>query len=262
MKNKKNKERELSEFSITTLEIMGRLILQDNVDDTIIDNLRKLELIYDSLYKKYLIMEERVNIDDKTSLLKYNENFLVNIVKTASRYWQHQQLKSLMDISYLRVDLDDFSLINNRYGHAVGDTVLKAVSHAMKEVSRPTDYLFRFGGEEFDIVLPATPREGAEVYARKLLEAIRDVRICNDEGQCVQVTSSMGLDSFQVDLGDTFVASQSILDYYHDAQKHADYACYDAKLQGKDRYAIYSKSLDYKDIMLQYSHQHKSSTAT
>ncbi len=251
MKNEEENKRELTEFSLTTLQILGRLILQDNVDEDIIDNLRKLELIYDNLLRKYIIIQEKVNIDDKTTLLKYNEDFLVNIVKTASRYYQHQKSRSMMNISYLRIDLDDFSSINNIYGHDIGDAVLKDVSSKMKQVSRPTDYLFRFGGEEFDIVLPATPLEGAQVYAEKLLKAIQAVEISCDSRQ-VTVSASIGIDSFSVDLGDAFVASQEILEHYHEAQKHADYACYYAKYQGKARWSVYNPEINYKQIMLEY----------
>lgn len=246
-----NEKREISEFSLTALQIMGRLILQDNVDEDIIDSLRRLELIYDSLYRKYLIMEERVNFDEKTALLKYNEDFLVNIVKTASRYWQQQQSRHLMDISYLRLDLDDFSYINNTYGHEQGDQVLKEISATMKKVSRPTDYLFRFGGEEFDVVLPATPLEGAQVYADKLLHAIGEVKVpCQDD--YIRVSASIGIDSFMVDLGESYIASQEILDRYHEAQRHADYACYNAKYSGKSRWSVYNARLDYQRIMQEY----------
>lgn len=256
-KKKKNTVREISKFGMLSLEIMGRLIMSENVDDNIIDLLRDMELEYDSLLKKNEILEERVNIDEKTSLLKYNENFLVNIVKTASRYWEHHIKSHFMSISYLRIDLDDFSMVNNAHGHETGDKVLKAVSESMKKASRPTDYLFRFGGEEFDIVLPATPLDGAEVYTRKLLDSIRKVKVTDDHKHVVPVTASIGLTSFEVDLSSREIfANKNLVKVYHNAQKHSDRACYMAKYDGKDCYRIYDPSVDYEAIMEAYAKRH------
>ena len=256
-KKKKMPPKIISKFGMLSLEIMGRLIVSENVDDNIIDLLREMELEYDSLLKKNEILEERVNIDEKTSLLKYNEDFLVNIVKTASRYWKQQIKSHMMSISYLRIDLDDFSMVNNAHGHDIGDKVLKAVSAAMKKSSRPTDYLFRFGGEEFDVVLPATPLEGAIVYTKKLLKNIRDIRVTDDQNCSVPVTASIGLTVFQVDLTSKKIfANNNLVKRYHEAQKHADQACYMAKYDGKDCYRIYDSAVDYRKIMQAYAKRH------
>ncbi len=249
-----DEKRMISQFGIISCQIFTRLIMNDNVDENIIEKLRRLEMEYDSILKKNGILEERVNIDDKTSLLKYNEDFLVNIIKTASRYVENKR-DDIMDISYLRVDLDDFSKINNRYGHDVGDEVLVTVSKVMKEASRPTDYLFRFGGEEFDIVLPSTPLKGAIVYVEKLLARFRDISVACKQDK-VKVSASIGISHFEVDLSDCkehIDINADVIEYYHKAQKEADNACYKVKLDGKDDYSVYNSTIDYDLVRKTYS---------
>lgn len=199
-------------------------------------------------------MEERINIDEKTSLLKYNERFLINIVKAISRYWQSIQGKHSLPITYLRLDLDNFSRINNRYGHDFGDKVLIEVAKELKNNSRPTDYIFRFGGEEFDIVLPVTTIDGAKVYAEKILKGIREIRIPFNLTESIKITASLGISSFNMDFKNNVpLIDKSILKYYTNVQKQADRACYEAKLLGKDRFCIYREDADYESIMKEYS---------
>lgn len=247
----------ISKFNLIALKALTRLTFQPEIDDEIIDLIREMELEYDNLLRKYEILAERVNLDEKTSLLKYNETFLVNIIKTASRYWETSAFTHVLSISYMRLDLDDFSKINNRYGHDVGDKVLIRVAEVMKERTRPTDYLFRFGGEEFDIVLPATPLEGAEVCAEKLLNGIREIQILREDGESIRITASIGISSFKHDFrAKDKMISDKVTESYHAVQKQADCACYHAKYLGKDRYCLYNPNEDYKFIMREYSSRH------
>jgi diguanylate cyclase (GGDEF)-like protein len=244
------KDREFGNFQITALKILTRLTLQENIDDMIIEHLRELGLEYDSVMKKY----EMSNIDYKTSLLKYNEDFLVNIVKTISRYWQGSQKTHVIPISYIRVDLDDFSKINNRYGHDAGDLVLAKVAETLKKAVRPTDYVFRFGGEEFDIVLPVTPLEGAAVFIDRAIKAIRKIDLTINTCEKIGVTASMGLSYFEIDFSYLKkIMPDEIILLYRRAQKQADCACYQAKFNGKDRYRVYDSEADYSTIMREYS---------
>lgn len=256
----KKKVRELPDmnpFEMTSLRIMARLTLADDIDETIIELLRELQLEYDSLYQKNQLLMERVNIDEKTSLLKYNENYLVNIVKAISRYWQSSQKGAMLPISYMRMDLDNFSRINNTWGHDAGDDVLKSVAEVIKTESRPTDYVFRFGGEEFDIVLPVTPLDGATAYAEKMLRSISKLQFRSENGERFKVTASIGLSAFTLDYNNMkMVLSKEILGCYKKVQKEADNACYQAKFDGKNCYRLYNPEVDYPSIMKAYSSRH------
>lgn len=66
------------------------------------------------------------------------------------------------------IDADHFKVINDRYGHAVGDEVLVAFAHTLQECIRDGDFLARYGGEEFMILLPEIGRDGAAVMVKRM----------------------------------------------------------------------------------------------
>jgi len=81
-------------------------------------------------------------------------------------------------LALLVMDLTRFKQINDRFGHPVGDRVLVRVAEALGQVLRGTDLLFRWGGDEFAVILPFTDREGAYAAARRYAEAVHSV--CQD----------------------------------------------------------------------------------
>ncbi|MDX3774470.1 GGDEF domain-containing protein [Chromatiaceae bacterium AAb-1] len=93
------------------------------------------------------------------------------------------------DCALLLLDLDNFKQVNDHYGHHTGDEVLLAVADAMRDTLRETDNLFRFGGDEFAVILTDHDSENAELVASRLIKAINQHHIC----QQYQVTASLGL---------------------------------------------------------------------
>lgn len=85
-------------------------------------------------------------------------------LQLAQRYQDH--------LSIAVIDVDFFKRINDTYGHQVGDTVLKRIGETLHTVCRSTDMAFRFGGEEFVVVLSKTDALGAQVIAERLREAV------------------------------------------------------------------------------------------
>ena len=71
-------------------------------------------------------------------------------------------------MSLLFIDLDHFKQLNDRYGHLFGDSVLNAVGSAMQDALRGSDLRCRYGGEEFVVLLPDTPLDGAKRVAESL----------------------------------------------------------------------------------------------
>lgn len=76
-------------------------------------------------------------------------------------------------LSYLTIDFDDFKLINSRYGHLAGDAALQHLVKILKRVMREVDEVCRQGGDEFSVIQPGTPEEGAEIAGKRALAAIK-----------------------------------------------------------------------------------------
>lgn len=94
-------------------------------------------------------------------------------------------------LSLLALDIDHFKRINDSHGHAVGDCVIKAVAEAAKQAIRSSDMVFRYGGEEFLILLSNTDRDGASLLAERLRKKIEETCIICD-GKQVSATLSIG----------------------------------------------------------------------
>jgi len=93
-------------------------------------------------------------------------------------------------------DVNDFKSINDSFGHQKGDELLKMLAHTMKRNSRESDLLFRYGGDEFAIILPETGKEGAMIFAKRLNKEIEKLKL---EGETIsgelkshRVTISIG----------------------------------------------------------------------
>lgn len=123
-------------------------------------------------------------------------------------------------LSVMMTDVDFFKTINDRYGHGVGDEVLKAFAERLQGNLRATDFLARYGGEEFVALLPATDQEAALNLAERMRKEIKASRI---EGYDIRLTSSFGI--AQVLAGETA----------DEAMARADRAMYEAKHRGRDQ---------------------------
>jgi len=117
----------------------------------------------------------------------------------------------------LLLDIDDFKAINDTHGHLTGDECLKAVARALTEAVRASDATFRYGGEEFAVVLPDATGDQALLTADRVLQAVRQ---CHPVG----LTTSIGV---AVATGPATTAIE--------LTDHADQAMYQAKRSGKDR---------------------------
>ncbi|CAM4048350.1 sensor domain-containing diguanylate cyclase [Pseudoalteromonas byunsanensis] len=124
-------------------------------------------------------------------------------------------------LSVVMLDIDHFKRINDSYGHEIGDVVLKAFAQCCQGTLRAEDCLCRLGGEEFIVLLPNTPTEGAREVAERLRISV-EKNIIETAHHHIQVTVSCGV--AQVNLAKPF--SYSL--------KQVDHAIYDAKAQGRN----------------------------
>jgi diguanylate cyclase (GGDEF)-like protein len=125
------------------------------------------------------------------------------------------------EVSLLVMDLDHFKTINDTFGHGKGDDVLAAVGAVAASTVRASDFVGRFGGEEFAVVLPDTDRTGGLEAAEKLRAAIADISI---PGLDRRITASFGVAVLPDDAGEPELLLRA-----------ADRALYAAKGAGRDR---------------------------
>lgn len=104
-------------------------------------------------------------------------------------------------MALLLIDIDYFAQYHERYGHAKSDTCLRRVAAAIKSITRrPADLVARCGGEQFGVLLPQTPRRGAEYIARRILAAVAGLKIpCEVAAGARFVTASIGVSCYDED---------------------------------------------------------------
>lgn len=128
-------------------------------------------------------------------------------------------------LSVLMLDIDHFKRVNDDHGHGAGDDVLRAIAASIKAQLRNVDMVFRYGGEEFLILLSNTGREAAAMVGERLRQATQSEEYFAD-GQLIEITVSLGCSTLLP--GES---TDSLL-------RRADSALYVAKREGRNRLAM------------------------
>ena len=159
-----------------------------------------------------------VSCDHLTGLL--NRRAFVEAVELEMQRWA----RFPRPLSLVMIDADHFKRINDQYGHAAGDAVLRHLAAGMTATFRAMDVLARFGGEEFVVLMPHTDVASAIQHAERLRSAIEALRIPLDDGGELRITASFGVAACRPD-DDSLDA----------AIAGADECLYRAKRQGRNR---------------------------
>ncbi|MBI4498453.1 MAG: GGDEF domain-containing protein [Chloroflexi bacterium] len=130
-------------------------------------------------------------------------------------------------VSLVLLDLDDFKVINDRYGHQQGDRVLAEVATVLQQEVRRSDISARYGGEEFALILPGIPQHAAGSVAERVRVALADLRIALAPQHPIRLTTSVGVASYPEDGQDADALLAA-----------ADRALYAAKRGGKNRIVV------------------------
>jgi len=138
--------------------------------------------------------------------------------------------KNKQSISCVLFDLDDFKNINDSYGHACGDWVLKEVVKACQKVIRTNDIFARLGGEEFCILLPSCSIERAEKLSEHYRKMIAYINT-ESTGHNFKVTASFGITSSETSSYDL-----------NTLINNADHAMYQSKNNGKNQLTLFSNN--------------------
>src|SRR5437763_9549552 len=147
------------------------------------------------------------------------------------RYFQDELARAFEEsvrynrpLSLAIVDIDFFKKVNDTYGHAVGDEVLKCVSNVFKESVRATDLVARYGGEEFAVMMPETELDDAITFAEKI-RSIVESTIAHTQAGPLTITVSIGVSA----------APRTKARSSKELVIHADKALYRAKKNGRNR---------------------------
>jgi diguanylate cyclase (GGDEF)-like protein len=131
--------------------------------------------------------------DDCTTL--YNARHMGFILET--EIYRSQRYN--YEFSIVFIDLDHFKLVNDTHGHLVGSRLLAEIGEALKTNCRLIDFAFRYGGDEFVILLPQTSKENAINVARRLHKIIRETVWLTKDGLNTRITPSVGVAAYPID---------------------------------------------------------------
>src|SRR3954463_3622136 len=138
-------------------------------------------------------IQELTITDDCTGL--YNARHLYKTLEAEV----YRSARFNYEFTVLFIDLDRFKMVNDTHGHLVGSKLLSEVGYAIKAHLRLIDYAFRYGGDEFVILLPQTGKESATIVARRLLDFFRNHIFLPDENLNLNIRASFGLASYPDD---------------------------------------------------------------
>ncbi|MYM40969.1 diguanylate cyclase [Pseudoduganella sp. CY13W] len=214
--------------------------------------LKALSATQEQLLEKNLELEraykalEEVSLTDQLTGLRNRRFFLQNVDADvalslrAHDAGQHRELTicdltAAKDLVFFMVDIDHFKQVNDRYGHAAGDSILVQMRERLREVFRESDYVIRWGGEEFLVLARATHREEAHVVAERMRRAVAEREFILPDGATLAKTCSIGFACFP------FMPEQPRLLSWSQVVELADQGLYIAKRSGRNAWAaLYS----------------------
>lgn len=175
---------------------------------------------FDTTLQRIAVTDSLTGISNRRALLKEMERR----ISEAVRYNQ--------DLSFILFDIDDFKAINDHYGHAAGDKVLKTLVNTCKNWLRSIDFIGRYGGEEFIVICPNTSLDGAMALAERMRIAVSgtETRFLDTT---LKVTVSVGVTELY-DHMHLFQNGRTDNDVLNTMINAADAAMYRAKQKGKN----------------------------
>ncbi|MES2757908.1 MAG: diguanylate cyclase [Pseudomonadota bacterium] len=231
-----------------TLCAYGAIALDNaNAYRQVAATLRTLSATQDQLLEKNLELEqayhalEEVSLTDQLTGLRNRRFFLQHVDADVGmslrryddplRQGGERDAVPGKDLVFFMVDLDHFKEVNDRHGHAAGDAVLVQMQERLREVFRESDYLIRWGGEEFLVLARATNRDDAGAVAERIRLAVADRQFVLPDGSRVSKTCSIGFACFP------FLPSEPRLLSWSEVVELADQGLYLAKRSGRNAWA-------------------------
>lgn len=217
-------------------EVLGVYNLADKKDSgqfsktldlPVMEQLRPLIGVTLSNWWEFRKKEKQARMDGLTGLANYRY-FKTELNQEISRADRYDRPLSLM-----MIDLDNFKAINDEHGHLAGDHYLKSAAKQLSSSIRSQDFVARYGGDEFAVILPETDLEGACVAAQRIKDLQSKLTVTWEE-QDLTTTFSIGIASYE---------------HHENVQKlleQADQALYQSKIQGKNKITLADAEFDHE----------------
>ena len=187
----------------------------NDIQEHMMSEVNRANSIISELTTQVKTLEKDTNLDPLTKI--FNRRALTNYLSQICK-----NKKNNYESHLLMLDIDDFKIINDKYGHIAGDKILIFVANILKKTVRDGDRVFRYGGEEFIVILNRLSTEKCKVITLRILDLIRKSKLIY-KGESINVTMSIGSTTLsQNDTPNTIIA-------------RADKALYVAKDKGKDQ---------------------------
>ncbi len=212
----KEQQRIISESSKKDIEETNKIMQSfSDVHDQVEAQMRKANETISALYQEIAVLEKRSNLDPLTRTFNRRalDSYLGSLCESRNKD---------IDAHILLVDIDDFKVVNDAFGHLAGDRVLIFLSKLINSSIRDGDKVFRFGGEEFLILLSRSTNLSCEKVAQRLLDGVRSNTLLYKQHH-IKITLSIGSTGLRED------------DNVESFIERADAALYQAKSIGKDQ---------------------------
>jgi diguanylate cyclase (GGDEF)-like protein len=211
------------------LKLKGRVIGVINVESDVIGDFDRIDLnLLSTLATQISVAVENARLYQETEQLavtdgltgvnnhRYFQSFFERELNRAKRY-KHP-------LALIMLDIDHFKKFNDKFGHPVGDLVLKTVTEILKQQAREVDLVARYGGEEFMLVLPETLKKDAVLLAERVRLAVKKYPLTDAQNKPLpNITVSLGVSSYPENGSE----KDQLIDY-------ADKCLYKAKAGGRD----------------------------
>jgi diguanylate cyclase (GGDEF)-like protein len=183
--------------------------------------LRESDARYRDLEQRFQTLSELSARDALTGL--YNRWYVMEKIESE----MNRSLRHGSPVAVLMIDIDHFKRVNDTWGHAAGDLVLKSVGQVLRDSCRIYDVPGRYGGEEFCVVLPETALGSSPAVAERIRTRVAAAMVTAG-GSAINVTASIGIAGIDDETADAILTATALID-------RADRALYVAKHRGRNR---------------------------
>lgn len=219
----KSREELLAENRLLYLEVLASREAASITANLVVEQLAKMDAIQQSLEQANTKLRRLSNLDGLTAIA--NRRYFD---QTLENEWRRCR-RNHLPLSCIMIDIDDFKIFNDTFGHLEGDQCLKLVARALENViQRSSDTVARYGGEEFIILLPESTSDTAQHAAIKIMVELKTLQRAQPADKTVTISQGVS----------TLVPSQN----YQPSNLllQADSALYQAKNEGKNRMVVFS----------------------